>query len=247
MDDQTLKQYLESRERELSEINFFAMVFDALKASTSMETREVLESYLLKYSHVDEDRVARYLEQFLSDSREDRAEFAMLELITLARTTDTLAHKILAKFGSEWEQHRIPREMYPQKWLDAEKKRKEFEHYLQTRFETMSEEEFFELLFDLLNNNPSAEARDALEVYLLSLAHLDPDRVVRYLEPFLSDPNPVRRNFTALEIAGLVRGPKSLASEVLAKYFGEELTEDRIQRAIMERFLEIFPGGSSED
>jgi len=101
MDHQTLKQYLESRERELSEIDFFALVFDALEASPSQETREVLESYLLKYSHVDEDRVAHYLEQFLSDSREDRAEFALLELITLARTTDTLAHKILDKFGSE--------------------------------------------------------------------------------------------------------------------------------------------------
>ena len=124
MDDQTLKQYLKSRERELSEIDFFALVFDALDASPSEEAREVLESYLLKYSHVDEDRVARYLEQFLSDSRDDRAEFALLELITLARTPDTLAHKILAKFGSQWEQHRIPREMYPQHRSDAEKSAK---------------------------------------------------------------------------------------------------------------------------
>lgn len=247
MDDQTLKQYLESRERELSEIDFFALVFDALEASPSMEAREVLESYLLKFSHVDEDRVARYLEQFLSDSRDDRSEFALLELSTLARTTDTLAHKILAKFGSQWEQHKIPRELIPQHRLDAEKKRKEFERYLQARFETMPDEEFFELIFDLLNNNPSAEAREALEIYLVSLAHLDPDRVVRYLEPFLSDPNPVRRNFTALDIATLVTGPKSLASKVLAKYFGEELTKDGITRAIMERFLELSPGGSSEE
>src|SRR5262245_37645946 len=108
MDDQTLKQYLESRERELSEIDFFALVFDALEASPSEEAREVLEAYLLKYSHVDEDRVARYLEPFLSDPRDDRSEFALLELITLARTTDTFAHKILAKFGSQSEQHRIP-------------------------------------------------------------------------------------------------------------------------------------------
>ncbi len=39
MDDQTLKQYLESRERELSEIDFFALVFDALEASPSQNTR----------------------------------------------------------------------------------------------------------------------------------------------------------------------------------------------------------------
>jgi hypothetical protein len=128
MDDQTLKQYLESRERELSEIDFFALAFDALEASPSQETPEVLESYLLKYSHVDEDRVARYLEQFLSDSRDDRLEFALLELSTLARTTDTLAHKILAKFGSQWEQHKIP----------------------------------------------PAGAREALEIYLMTLANLDP-------------------------------------------------------------------------
>ena len=128
MDDQTLKQYLESRERELSEIDFFALVFDALEASPSQEAREVLEAYLLKYSHVDEDRVAGYLEQFLSDPRDDRSEFALLELTTLSRTTDTLAHKILAKFGSEWEKHRIPRELIPQHRLDAEKKRKEFDH-----------------------------------------------------------------------------------------------------------------------
>ena len=247
MDDQTLKQYLESRERELSEIDFFALVFDALEASPSQEAREVLESYLLKYSHVDADRVARYLEQFLSDSRDNRAEFALLELTTLSRTTDTLAHKILAKFGSEWKQHRIPREMYREEWLDEEKKREEMDHYLQTRFETMPEEEFFELIFNFLNNNPSAGPREALEIYLMTLADLDPDRVVRYLEPFLSDPNPVTRNFTALNIATLVRGPKSLASKVLAKYLGEELTEDGIRRAIMERFLEIFPGGSSEE
>jgi len=158
MDDQTLKQYLESRERELSEIDFFALAFDALEAPPSQETPEVLESYLLKYSHVDEDRVARYLGQFLSDSRDDRLEFALLELSTLARTTDTLAHKILAKFRSQWEQHKIP----------------------------------------------PAGAREALEIYLMTLANLDPDRVVRYLEPFLSDPNPVRSNFTAMKIDELV-------------------------------------------
>jgi hypothetical protein len=62
MDDQTLKQYLENRERKLSEIDFFALVFDALEASPSEEVREVLEPYLLKYSHVDEDLVAGYLE-----------------------------------------------------------------------------------------------------------------------------------------------------------------------------------------
>jgi hypothetical protein len=247
MDNQTLKQYLESRERELSEIDFFALVFDALEASPSQEAREVLESYLLKYSHVDEDRVARYLEQFLSDSRDDRAEFALLELSTLARTTDTLAHKILAKFGSQWKQHRIPREMYPQEWLDEDKESEEFYHYLQTRFETMPEEEFFELIFDLLNNNPSAGARDSLEIYLMTLADLDPDRVVRYLEPFLSDPNPVKRIFTAMKIDELVKGPESLAGKVLAKYFGEELTKDGRRRAIMERFLELSPGGSSEE
>jgi hypothetical protein len=247
MDDQTLKQYLESRERELSEIDFFALVFDALGASPSMEIREVLEAYLLKYSHVDEDRVARYLEQFLSDPRDDRAEFALLELSTLARTTATLAHKILVKFGSEWKQHRIPNELIPGQSFEDEKKREEFDRYLQVRLETMSDEEFFELVFDLLNNNPSTEARDVLEVYVFSYADLDPDRVVRYLEPILSDPNLVRRNFAALKIAGLVRGPKSLASDVLAKYFGEELTEERMQRAIMERFLELFHGGSSED
>ena len=111
----------------------------------------------------------------------------------------------------------------------------------------MAEAEFFELIFNFLNNSPSAEERDALEIYLVSLAHLDPDRVVRYLEPFLSDPNPVKRNFTALNIASLVRGSKSLASKVLATYFGEELTKDGIRRAIMERFLEISPGRSSEE
>jgi len=247
MDDQTLKQYLENRARELSEIDFFALVFDALDASPSEEAREVLEAYLLKYSHVDEDRVARYLEQFLSDLRDDRSEFALLELTTLARTTDTLAHKILAKFGSTWEQHRIPRELYPKEQLDKIKEREEFYHYLESRQETMPEEEFFELIFDFLNNNPSAGAREALEIYLMSWADLDPDRAVRYLEPFLSDPNPVRRNFTAMKIAELVSGPESLASKVLTKYFGEELTKDGIRRAIMERFLELSHGGSSEE
>jgi hypothetical protein len=171
----------------------------------------------------------------------------LLELTTFSRMTDTLAHKILAKFGSESEQHRIPGEMYPQELLDEEKERDEFYHHLQTRFETMPEEEFFELIFNFLNNNPSAGPREALEIYLMTLADLDPDRVVRYLEPFLSDPNPIKRNFTAMKIDELVRGPESLASKVLAKYFGEELTKDGRRRAIMERFLVLSHCGSSEE
>ena len=149
--------------------------------------------------------------------------------------------------ANEWKQHRIPNELIPGQSFEDEKKRKEFDRYLQVRLETMSDEEFFELVFDLLNNNPSTEARDVLEVYVFSYADLDPDPVVRYLEPILSDPNLVRRNFAALKIAGLVRGPKSLASKVLAKYFGEELSKDGRRRAVMERFLEISHGWSSKE
>ena len=94
----------------------------------------------------------------------------MLELTSLARTIDTVAHKILAKFGSEWKQHRIPNELIPGQSFEDEKKREEFDRYLQARLETMSDEEFFELVFDLLNNNPSTEARDVLEVYVFSYA-----------------------------------------------------------------------------
>src|SRR5574341_643701 len=101
MNNEELIQYLETRRRELSEKEFFALIVNMLENQPSWEARQTLDSYLLTYSFVDEDWAARYWEQLLYDADPVQREFAVVKLYIRARKTNTLAYKILTEFLGE--------------------------------------------------------------------------------------------------------------------------------------------------
>ena len=249
MSSEEFEEFLKTRRRELSAKGFFALVVESLENIPTEDVREVLESYLLLYSFVDEDRVALYLEQFLHDPNQDRAEFAVLELFDLAKTPGSLAHKILETFSAaagmpakdkkESNTHRQSSE----KEMEGEK----LEGYLQARLRELSDKEFFVLVADMLEKNPSEEARDILENYLLTYSHVDEDYVARYLEEYLTNLEPIKREFAALQLSILASEPDSLAYKILANYLGEDLMHDEMNRALMKRLFRLFPRQNSEE
>gem|GEM_PF-5488942 len=101
MNKDELKQHLETCRRSLSEEEFFSLILCMLENDPPKETRHLLKSRLLTYSFVDEDRVARYLEPGLYDIDPLKREETVLDLLTLARTSNTSAYKILTKFLGE--------------------------------------------------------------------------------------------------------------------------------------------------
>lgn len=108
MNKEEFDQYLEIQSNNLSEEEFFALIIKLLEDARSQETREVLESYLMAYSFVNEDRAARYWEMFLSASDAVEREDAALRLSMLAGGPGSLAYKILADFlGEEPQQEKI--------------------------------------------------------------------------------------------------------------------------------------------
>jgi hypothetical protein len=240
MNIEDLNRFLETRQRSMSEQEFFELIFDMLEDESSNEAREILESLLVRSSYLDGNRVARYLEQFLYDRDPQRMKFAILELINLADTPDSLAEKILVKF-SEAGSALFLKEKFLGKAAIEEAKSEELEQYLESHRKSLPEKEFFELVLDMLNHNPLAERRDILKRYLLAYSFVDKDRVARYLEQFLSDADPLQREFAAHDLALLAREPNSLAYKILTDYLGEEPTKDKKIRIMMDRMIKLFP------
>ncbi len=245
MSSEHLKQVLETRKGSMSEQEFFELILDMLENCEDQDTREILESYLIMYSYIDKDRVARYLEQFLFDLDPYRMMFAILELNKLAKIEGSLAEKILIKFSegrsTEFEH------FLEEPSLSEETKNRELEQYLEERRKNLTKEEFFELVLGMLQKDPPKETRNVLKKYLLVYSFVDKDRVARYLEQFLSDTDPFERELVALDLALLARKPNSLASRILANYLGGELTEDERTKIMMERLIKLFPYGTDEE
>jgi len=65
------------------------------------DTRDILRAWLLAFSHINEDRVARYCASFLSDSDPFQREVAALQLATIVREQDSLANKLLTDYLGE--------------------------------------------------------------------------------------------------------------------------------------------------
>ena len=119
--------------------------------------------------------------------------------------------------------------------------RDELKQHLETRRRSLSEKEFFELVLDMLQNDPSEETRDVLRAKLVAYSIVDKDRAARYWEQYLSDSNPIQREFAALQLATMAREPNSLASKILAEYIGEKPAKDQEIEIIIKRFRKLFP------
>lgn len=247
MNNEELKQFLETQRNSRSEQEFFSLVFNILEDEVAKEAREILESYLVTYSYVDEDRVSRYLAQFLENVDTHVLTFVLPELEKLARKPDSLAERIVIEF-SEKASRRVEEERIGEESYLAEKaKTEELEQKLKAQEKKLTEKEFFELILDMLEKEPSEEARTVLKKYLLINSSIDEDRVARYLEQFLYDPDPMEREFTAHRLALLAHKPTSLAYKILTDYLGKEPTEDIKWKLLARRFINLFPGQDDKD
>lgn len=117
----------------------------------------------------------------------------------------------------------------------------DFKRDLQTHRKSLSEKEFFELIFEMLNNELSDEKRDILRVHLMRYSFIDVDRVASYWEQFLGERNPIQREFAALQLARLAEGSSPLAHKILTKYLGQEFDEKQGVDIIMARFRKLWP------
>ena len=125
----------------------------------------------------------------------------------------------------------------------------EFEEFLEARRSSMSEHEFFALILDMLDKDPSEESRDILRAWLTSFSDVDPDSVARYWEPFLSDPDPFWREAAALRLSTMLYEPNSLTDKILSKHLGIEIgttTAEEQLDMIMGRMKALFPSQDDE-
>jgi len=123
MNKEELNQYLETQSTNLSEEEFFVLIISSLEDNSSKETQEILESYLMAYSFVDEDRAAGYWGKFLSAPDPFQRLDAALKLSMLAGGPGSHAYNLLTQFlGEEPKQDRIRsilRERYLKLWPHA--------------------------------------------------------------------------------------------------------------------------------
>jgi hypothetical protein len=114
MNKEELDQYLEIQRSNLSEAEFFQLIISLLEDNSSKKTQEILESYLMAYSFVGEDRAACYWGKFLS---------APDPFHRLAGGPGSLAYNLLTQFlGEEPKQDRVRsvlKERYLQLWSNG--------------------------------------------------------------------------------------------------------------------------------
>jgi len=97
MNTEELKQFLESRRKSLSELEYFNLILDMLEKDPPEDLRDILRTRLAAISHVDPDRVALYWEPFLSDPNPFWREAAAFHLSTIHYDLNSLTDKILSK------------------------------------------------------------------------------------------------------------------------------------------------------
>jgi len=125
--------------------------------------------------------------------------------------------------------------------------KEELNQYLETQSTNLSEEEFFALIIRLLEDNPSKEAQEILESYLMAYSFVDEDSAARYWEKSLSAPDPLQRLDAALKLSMLAGGPGSHAYNLLTQFLGEEPKQDRIRSILRERYLKLWPHGNNDE
>ena len=121
----------------------------------------------------------------------------------------------------------------------------ELKQYLEFCRKSLSEQEFFALILDMLENDPPEESRDILRAWLTALSYIDPDRVARYWESFLNDPDPFWREAAALQLGQMLYEPNSLIDKILSRHLGVDVgkktAEEKIDM-IIQRMKDLFPG-----
>ena len=101
-----------------------------------------------------------------------------------------------------------------------------------------------------VEEDPPEETRDILRAWLVACSHVDEERVARYWESYLSDPDPFHREVAALQLATIVSKQDSFANKILTDYLGEEARDTTVEEKLdimMRRFRELFPRQDDEE
>jgi hypothetical protein len=117
MNRQEFDQYLEMQSNNLSEEEFFALIIKLLEDASSKEAQEILESYLMAFSFVDEDRATCYWEKFLSNPDPFEREDAALKISMLAGGPGSHAYKVLREFLGEEPKQENLRMIFKERYL----------------------------------------------------------------------------------------------------------------------------------
>jgi hypothetical protein len=121
----------------------------------------------------------------------------------------------------------------------------ELKQYLETQKKSLSEQEFFALILNMLEKDPPELTRDILRAWLTAFSQVDPDRVACYWEPFLSDPDPFWREAAALQLGQILYKPNSLTDKILSRHLGVEVGKTTVEEKldmIINRMKVLFPG-----
>ena len=125
----------------------------------------------------------------------------------------------------------------------------ELKNYLDDLQKNTSGMESFQIIFGMLNQNPTIEARELLEIYLMGFAfHPDCtneqiDQVVIYWEPFLHGQDFLARP-RAMNRLFLLCKHSILAKSILQKFLGEEPSEESIKKKHRSFFDDAMNGKS---
>src|SRR5215207_6792472 len=117
----------------------------------------------------------------------------------------------------------------------------EINQFLETQKSTLSDEEYSDLLFEMLEENSSKEMRWLLRADLLTYSYIDRNRVAKYLAQFLSDPVPFEREVIIMDLFLLALRPEDDAYKILREFLGEEPTEENRNRIISKRMEKLLP------
>ena len=117
----------------------------------------------------------------------------------------------------------------------------EIEQFLATQRKILSEEEFLDLLFQMLEENPSKEIDGLLRPYLCAYASVNRNRVANYLVQFLSDPDPIEREVVVRELLTVPLEPEDDAHKILSEFLGEVVTPENRKRIRSQRLKQLGP------
>ena len=115
----------------------------------------------------------------------------------------------------------------------------EIKQFLETQMKILSEKEFLDLLFQMLEENPSKEMRWLLRPYLTTYSFVDRNRVANYLAQFLSDPDRWERELVVHELLTLPLEPEDDAYKILSEFLGEVVTPENRKRILSQRIEQI--------
>jgi len=118
----------------------------------------------------------------------------------------------------------------------------EIKQLLETQRKVLSEKEFLDLLFQMLEENPSKEIVGLLRPWLCAYSAVDRNRVANYLAQFLSDPDPVEREIALRNLFSFPLEPEGDAYKILREFLGEEPTKENRDRIFSQRLEQRLRG-----